>query len=365
VAYGLITYQTAWLKTHYPVQYAAALISSQIGNNDKIIEYVRGVRNMGVQVLPPDINLSGAEFTTTEGAVVFGLSGMKGAGTKAIEAIVEARQSVGGRFKGFMHFLENIDHGAVGKSVLEALIRGGAFDSFQLTRAALMKNFEKAQRIAAEAAEDKKRGQKNIFGAAAKELTQDEERQRDLKVIGSAEEWSETERQTNEKEAFGFFISSSPLDTWREKIEAYRTHTSASIQDEKANRQVIFGGMLRSIREIKIKKEGSPNFGRSMAKIEMQDLDGVVNVTALPNDYERCQELLKEDSVVFLRGFTKDGLDEGMDIILAEVIPAEEAEARFKDDPLLRFGNLFKRYSSTSPDDLIKVDSESSVCLAG
>ncbi len=159
VAYGLISYQTGWLKTHYPSEYAAALLTSQIGNNDKIVEGIRNVRAMGLKVVPPDINLSAATFTSRDGTVVFGLSGMKGVGTKAVEKIIEGRNKVKA-FKGFLHFLENVDLTHINKAVLESLIKGGAFDSFDLNRRSLLEGLEAALRICSEAAADRLRGQK-------------------------------------------------------------------------------------------------------------------------------------------------------------------------------------------------------------
>jgi len=352
IAYGLITYQTAWLKTHYPGQYAAALISSQIGNNDKIIEYVRGVRQMGIEVLPPDINRSLAGFSTSDGAVVFGLSGMKGAGTKAIEAILEARKNVGGRFKGFLHFLENVDHSRVTKSVMETLVKGGAFDSMGLNRSALDKGVEKAMRYASGVAADKLRGQTNLFGGPTDiVLSDEEEHQRDRDMLGSGEEWSDTEKQKAEKETFGFYITSSPLDSAKDALDKYRTHTTASVQQEGADKQVLLGGMISAIKRIRIQKETSRNFGKEMAKVELTDFDGTVNLTVFPDSLEEHGEHLVEDAIVFVKGYT-DHDGEGIGLRLADVIPAAEAEEKLGNDPLLLYGKLFASYSTWEPAKL-------------
>ncbi|MCK6439167.1 MAG: hypothetical protein L6Q71_03070, partial [Planctomycetes bacterium] len=363
--YGMITWQTAWLKTNYPAQYAAALVSCSIGNNDKVIWYVRRVREMGVEVMPPDINRSHAEFTTHNNAVVFGLSGMKGAGTKAVEAILEAREKAGGSFKGFMHFLESIDHTAVPRSVIEALIRGGAFDSFKLKRAALLQGVEDALRAAAGTARDKARGQANLFGGGAiATLSEADEHKRDLQTLPDVAEWNDAERQRAEKEAFGFYITTSPIDTHLQAIENFRTHTSTALQDEGPGRHVVLGGMIRAIKARKVKSESSRNFGRTMADMELEDPEGVVRITVFPDQYESMSEHLVEDRVVFLRGMTEER-DEEIGVTLLEVVPVERAAERFADDALVKYGKLFRAYCRPSPDMLRQLGEGSGVTIAG
>ncbi len=369
VGYGLITYQTAWLKTHYPAQYAAALVSSQIGNNDGIIYNVRGVRNMGIKILPPDINLSKAQFSTSKDKVVFGLSGMKGAGTKAIQHILEVRDTIGS-FKGFLHMLENIDISIVNKAVIEALIRGGCFDSFQLKRPSLLASLEKVLPYVASLSADKARGQGNLFApsskdnTAAKETTLEEEHVRDLAAIDDLPDWTELEHQQAEKEAFGFYVTSSPLDTYAELLKRYQTHTSKSLEEESSGRQVLLGGMLTKLKKKKIQKAGSSNYGRTMVRFELQDHEGKVSGIAFPDQAEEYSELLKEDKVVFLRGITEEG-NNGLNLTLSQVIAPEEAETFFGQDALLCYGKLFGMYSSHRNDQFFKVTEGTTVQLAG
>jgi DNA polymerase-3 subunit alpha len=362
VAYGMIAYQTAWLKTHYPAQYGAALISSQIGYNDGIAACVDGVRAMGVEVLPPDINRSKAAFATSGKAVLFGLSGMKNTGSKAVESLLETRAKIGG-FRGFMHFLENIDLSAIGKAVLESLIRGGAFDSMKLKRAALLASLEKCVSLAAGVSADKARGQMNIFGAGPVELAPAEEHQRDLDTLDDVAEWSEADKQKAEKELFGFYITSSPLDSQADLIRRCRTHATSELAALPARRPVVIGGLVTNIRQIIIKKPGR-NLGRIMAKVDIQDMEGTASVTAFPDDFEANREFIQPDTVIFVRGTTEVS-DQGAALTLGEVIPLSAATERLASNALVKQGTMFAAYSSARPDDLAEMGGNSEVRLAG
>jgi DNA polymerase III subunit alpha len=363
VAYGLITYQTAWLKTHYRTEYFAALLTSMIGNNDKIIEYMRNIRASGVKVIPPDINVSAGEFTAKDECVVFGLSGMKGVGTKAVEKIIEARKKVGG-FKGFMHFLDSVDIAHVGKPVLESLIKGGAFDSLGLNRHALLEGLERAVKVAAEGAADRARGQKGLFAAASEGPV--DESARDREILPDLPPFTEAERQRAEKETFGLYITSSPLDSYRELFEKHAKHHAGSLKDGETEGAVILGGLISGLVINTVRNEHSRNFGKKMAKFDLVDDTGIVKVTVFPDVYEAQQDAIVEDAPVFVRGMVEfQGEDEPPSILVSKIIHVREAEAEFEHDHGLRFDADFRLFTSVTPDDLPGIEEGVSVRVGG
>ncbi len=377
VAYGLITYQTGWLKTHYPSEYAAALLTSQIGNNDKIVEGIRNVRAMGLKVVPPDINLSDATFSARDGTVVFGLSGMKGVGTKAVEKIIEGRNKVKA-FKGFLHFLENVDLTHINKAVLESLVKGGAFDSFGLNRRALLEGLESALKVCAEAAADRLRGQKGLFGGKAKQ--EPDEKARDLALLPKVPELSESERQRAERETFGFYISSSPLDTHRELFAKFAKYDSKSLLGLKPGCAVVIGGLISGLSVNTVKNESSRNFGKKMAKFDLADASGITKVTVFPDTYEKFQSVIQEDAPVFVRGITEAtqiqatapaGEEEGEDVqeqvavTVSEIIHVQDAEQKLSADEGLAFDEDFKTFTDTTPEDLATLTEPVRVRIGG
>ncbi len=378
VAYGLITYHTAWLKTHYPTEYAAALLTSQIGNNDKIVEGIRNVRAMGLVVVPPDINLSDSTFTAKEGRVIFGLSGMKGVGTKAVEKIIEGRRKVGG-FKGFLHFLDHVDLTHINKAVLESLIKGGAFDRFVANRRALLEGLEAALRAASESAADRARGQKGLF-AQPKGKAEVSEAERDLALLPKVPDLSESERQRAERETFGFYISSSPLDTYRELFEKFARHDSKSLLGLKPGCAVVLGGLVSGLSVNTVKNESSRNFGRKMAKFDLADRSGITKVTVFPDTFEKFESVLQDDAPVFVRGMTEAtqtqtvaqaGDDEGeqeleqVAVTVSEIVHVQDAEARFAQDEGLAFDADFQLFTDTTPEDLARLEEPVRVRVGG
>ena len=364
VAYGLICYQTAWLKTHYPHEYYAALLTSMIGNNDKIVEYMRNIRGVGVKVSPPDVNLSDAEFTAVDGKVVFGLSGMKGVGSKAVEKIVESRKKVG-KFKGFMHFLDNIDLTHVNKATLESLIKGGAFDSLQLNRNSLLSGLEATLRLASEGAADRARGQKGMFGAPAKGEKIDEH-QRDLDTLPDKPPFTEAERQRHEKETFGLYITSSPLDTYREIFEKYSKNRASSLQESDAGGAVILGGLISGLQINAVRNENSRNFGKKMARFDLVDETGFTKVTVFPDVFAKLEEVIQDDAPVFVRGMLEwQGDDENATVLVSKIIHVNDADQEFEHDDALKYDNEFQLFTSTTPDELPLLEEKTQVRVGG
>jgi len=368
VAYGLITYQTAWLKTHYPAEYYAALLSSMIGNNDKVVEYMRHVRASGVKVVAPDINVSESEFTPAGSKVVFGLSGMKGVGTKAVEKIIEARRKVGG-FKGFMHFLDNVDLTQVGKGMIESMAKGGVFDSLGLNRSSLLAGLERAFASAAEGAADRARGQKGMFGGPAVADKPEDESARDRAVLPDTPPFTEAELQRAEKETFGLYITSSPLESFRPVFEKFARDNAAKLRESGASGAVILGGLISGLSINAIKNENSRNFGKKMARFDLIDETGITKVTVFPDILEAHQDIIAEDAPVLLRGMAElQGDDEDnvqVSVLAGKIVHARDAETEFEADESLKFDSEFKLYTTTTPDDLPLLEKGARVRVGG
>src|SRR5215475_8061657 len=215
-AYALLAYQTAYLKTHYPVEFMAALLTSQMGNTDNVVKYINECREMEIPVEPPNINVSDSNFTPHGNAIRFGLAAVKNVGRNAIEAISAARRQLG-RFSSIFEFCEKVDLRLMNKRVLESFIKGGAMDEFG-NRAQLMSVLDKAIERGQKAQRDAELGQHGLFG-----VFQDEQVNGNSEKLPALPEWDEHQRLASEKEVLGFFITGHPLEKYRDKMEAFRT----------------------------------------------------------------------------------------------------------------------------------------------
>src|SRR6185437_12128342 len=203
-AYALLAFQTAYLKTHYPVEFMAALLTSQAGSTDEVVKYINECREMGIPVEPPDINFSDANFTPHGNAIRFGLSAVKNVGRTAIDSILQARREIT-KFSSIFEFCEKVDLRLLNKRVLESLIKSGAMDAFG-TRAQLMAGLDKAMERAQKTQRDAEMGQHGLFGVFQSEMPQQEDRLPDVP------DWDEQQRLAAEKEILGFFITGHPME---------------------------------------------------------------------------------------------------------------------------------------------------------
>src|SRR6202012_3256085 len=211
-AYSLLAYHTAWLKTHYPVEFMAALLTSETSKPENVVKYIGECREMGIAVEPPDVQVSGAQFTPHGEAIRFGLAAVKNAGGNAIESILKARAEAGGRFKSFWEFCEKVDLRVMNKRVIQSLIKSGALDSLG-PRGQLFAAFDKAMERAQKTKKDAAQGQDGLFG-----LFDDAPAAHANDELPRVADWEESERLANEKEVLGFFVSGHPLDKYAEKL---------------------------------------------------------------------------------------------------------------------------------------------------
>ncbi len=308
--YAQIAYQTAYLKAHYPVEFMAALLTYEMVNSDKLAEYLDECRRMEIEVAPPDINESGADFTVVGEKVRFGLAAVKGIGHRAVEAIVEARGRVG-RFKSLFHFAEEVELSVINRTVVDCLIKCGAFDSTGARRSQLAQVMDRALSAGAEVQEDRRKGQMNLLGAVA------EDEDLDAEALPDLPEWSEHERLQNEKAVLGLYVSGHPLAQHEQLIRHCASVQVADLPALAQDREVVLGGLIKQVRAI-VTKSGR-NAGARMAVFDLEDLTGTVPCVIFPRDYQKHQDLLHEDEIVFVRG-TVDRAREEPQIKTAEVL---------------------------------------------
>ena len=274
-AYALITVQTAWLKAHYPVEFTAALLSSEKDNTDKVVKHIGEARTSGIEVLPPDVNESELSFGASNGKIRFGLGGINGVGESAIESIVESRKT--GPYKGLSDFCERVDTRKVNKKCLEALIKSGAFDFEQQPRRRLFEALERVVERASSTQKEKASGQFNMFSM----MSAGNSAQTDLKALyGPTEEWVQKQKLSFEKEVMGFYVSGHPLDAYAKELARYAKSTSM-VAELRDGEKVTVAGVVAAIRERPTKT------GKRMAFITLEDLTGIVEVICFPGGPQR------------------------------------------------------------------------------
>jgi DNA polymerase-3 subunit alpha len=319
--YAIVAYQTAYLKTYFPNQYMAAFLTYESGANkvSDWIPYLEDCRRtrfinaqtgeqvkVGVEVRPPDINLSLADFAVVyddkephnslHGHVRFGLKALKGAGDKAIEGVI-AERGKSGPFTSLFDFCERMPVGSVNKSTLEALIKCGAFDSVhgRESRAAMTASIEQALGAGQKAAADKAAGQAALFGGGG-----GAQAKLPAVVLAKATPWNEAETLANEKAALGFYVSSHPLDRWKSWFSLFTTTTTAGIKEMQQDQRAVIAAMVQSVRTIIVRNGKSA--GQKMAILTVEDTSGACECALFTDAYSKFGHLAEAEKVVFVLG---------------------------------------------------------------
>lgn len=327
-AYGHLAYQTAYLKAHFPAEFMAALLSSEIGDTDKIAEYLENTRQRGLEVCPPNINQSETEFTVREGKVVFGLSAMRGLGRKAADALVAERQA-NGPFADLFDLCERIDQRMVTKNAIEVLIKAGAFDALGARRSALILALPAALQAGSAVQDDRKHGQKNFFDA----LETASNGTKAQRAIPDIPEWPEAERLSYEKEALGFYISSHPLARHADVLKRFSTHSVAQISEAAATQEVVIGGMLTGVRFTNAKRSRSGS--TKMARFKLEDFTGNAECVIFPDDYQRHESMVKDENICFVKA-TVDRTREEPGLIVNRLLTLEQGQRELTRGLVLR-----------------------------
>ncbi|WP_254507177.1 DNA polymerase III subunit alpha [Anatilimnocola floriformis] len=300
-AYALIAYMTAYLKAHYPVEFMAALLCGDIeGRNfktkDALVEHLEDCKRMNIEVVPPDVNSSDVEFTVGDGKIYFGLSAIKGCGGNAGEAIATARKK-GGPFKDLFDFCERVDSSGASKGVIETLIKAGAFDCFKAKRSQLGAIIERAIQAGQSVASDRKSGQKSLFGAFG-----GDEEAKPAVTMPDIAELVPKEMAQAEKEVLGFYLSSHPLDEFRNKLAMYRSHTVTSAKTLPEKQEVILGGMLAALKYGN-SKDPKPGMPSRWVMFDLEDVEGgVIRCTMWPSTFAEYGQLVAPDAILMARG---------------------------------------------------------------
>jgi DNA polymerase-3 subunit alpha len=329
-AYALLAYQTAYLKTHYPVEFMAALLTSETSKPESVVKYIGECREIGISVEPPDVQISGAQFTPHGEAIRFGLAAVKNVGGNAIDSIIKAREEVGGRFKSLWEFCEKVDLRVMNKRVIESLIKAGALDSLGL-RGPLMEAVDKAMERAQKAQKDAAHGQSGLFGlfneAPAPGRSADD--------LPNVPDWEEGVRLASEKEVLGFFVSGHPLDKYAEKIRNLTgvITTAEALERKPPERtwgkqsdpadEIQVAGIIMGLRVQKSKRDQ-----KLYAQASLEDAVGKIDLICFSRDYERLQGQLKIEAPVLVRGVLMGDDDAASKISVSSITALEEVQVK-------------------------------------
>ncbi len=310
-AYARIAYQTAYLKAHYPVQFMAALLTQDMGNQDKTIKNIAECRDMGIQILPPDANESKADFTVVEESIRFGLAAVKNVGLKAVELLIEERGKKG-PYKGLYDFCFRVDGSRVNRRVLEGLIQCGAFDFTGLNRATLFASLDDVIRTCGNRADP---NQLNMFAALA------DGADTGLGPIDLPQrpEWDSREKLRREKEALGFYITGHPLDRFRAEVDRYAT---CAIQDLSALNDRASVKVAGVVENLKIKRTKR---GDKMAVLTLEDRTGSTSVVVFPDVFTQHGSLLAGEAPVMVSG-TAEVNENAAKVLAQEIVSLENVQ---------------------------------------
>jgi len=357
-AYALVSYQTAYLKAHFPVEYMAALLTSEVQDTDKVVKYIYEVRQMGINILPPDVNQSMWDFTVTEahnrdtvepgsmlGSIRFGLAAVKNVGLSAIEAIVEGRQAKG-LFTSLADFCQKVDQRRVNRRVIEALIKCGAFDCTGARRAQMMDGIDMLIGQGGKHQEQEAIGQFSIFDSM--------DGHREI-ALPDVPEWKESQILAHEKESVGFYISGHPLAAFEADIKRYATATTETLETVQDGRDVTICGIIAGLKPKMTKKN------EKMAIMNLEDLFGTIEVIVFPELYRTAQHMLLTDTPIIVAG-QLDKSEQGNKIkavrlhLLAEVKKKGTTRMDIKlnatgltQDDLLKVKEILLRYQGPIP----------------
>jgi DNA polymerase-3 subunit alpha len=286
-AYALLAYQTAYLKAHYPVEFMAALLTSETGNADKVVKYIHEARNMGITVLPPDINSSDVDFTPVGDAIRFGLRAIKNVGENTVRGILQARQKVG-RFRSLYQFCEVVDARLLNRRVLESLIKSGAMDSLGARRAQLFAAIDRAIERGQALQRTQASGQHRLFGGTLPGASED--------PLPDIEEWSEAELLQHEYATVGFYVSGHPLAKLMGRLHELHVTELTALENKTHGTEVVVAGLVVSVRNMRSRK------GERWAIATLQDMTGSVEVLVFPEAFARLEPHLKGQRPLLIKG---------------------------------------------------------------
>lgn len=337
-AYALVAYHTAYLKTHYSVEFMAALLTSEIGNPDKLTHYLNECRDMGIDILPPDLNSSERMFTPSNGQIRFGLTAIKNVGDAAIVSVVEARNKLG-RFDNIFQFCEHVDLRLLNKRVIESLIKAGAADSMGARRSQMLTVLDRAMEWGQRRQRMAESGQHGLFGGGSDSATAPPV------DLPDAPELSESERLAGEKELLGFYVTGHPLEKYLSGLRLLTQANTSVIEEAPNDSPITLGGILSNIR-IRPSRKGAL-WGAGV----LEDLRGTVDLLIFPQALQRLQGVLKADAALLIKGKVRHDENARAKVVVSEAKPLEAAIASKKPPLHIRINP-----ENVSPDLLGKLD---------
>ena len=325
-AYALLAWQTAFLKTHHATEFMAALLSGDItGRNfkkkDALVEHIEDCRRMGIEVAPPDVNASGADFTAAGGRILFGLSAIKGCGAQAAEAI-QAEREKAGPFRDLHDFCGRLDPSLVNKTAIENLAKAGALDSLGGHRGQLLAGIERAMAAGASQLADRKSGQKSLFDTADDEPAAEEV----PSGLPDVPPLADIDMRSGEKEVLGYYVHSHPLAEHQQLLEAICTHGTAGLSGVPAKGEVVIGGLVAALKLSNTKQPRPGSTHTRYGMFDLEDMDGLVRSICWPEDFARLGEHLEPDAVVVVAGsIDRRAGSEETNLIVNEAVPIARA----------------------------------------
>ncbi|MBN6709749.1 DNA polymerase III subunit alpha [Haemophilus haemoglobinophilus] len=317
-AYALVSYQTLWLKTHYPAEFMAAVMTSEMDNTDKIVGLYDECLRMGLTVVPPDINTGKHHFSVNEnGEIVYGIGAIKGVGESPINALVTAREQ-GGIFKDLFDLCARVDLKQVNRRTFESLIKSGAFDKLGPHRAALAKNLEDALRASDQHAKDEAMGQADMFGVLT-ESPEDVEN-----AYAHTPRWSEKQILDGERETLGLYLSSHPISRYLKELSHYSSTRLNELSPSKKGKMSTACGLIVASRFAVTKK------GSRLGIATLDDRSGLLDITLFAEALERFGDKLQKDTIVIVSGMVSfDDFSQGLKMSVRELMTLDEARSRY------------------------------------
>ncbi len=317
--YSVVAYQTAYLKAHYPAEFMAASLTSEMGNADRVMILMDECKRMGINVLPPDVNESFAKFTVVDGNIRFGLGAIKNVGRGAIQSIVKARKKHG-KFKTIFDLVQNLNLRLVNKKVMESLAQAGALDSLQGHRAQLQAAVEIAINYAQSVQNEHMLGQTSIFDLGGKEASKTNGHYPEMPDV---EKWDKKKELALEKELLGFYLSGHPLSRFKNDIQTFSTVSLSHLASQEHGAMVRVGGIITKMRTHTDRKQ------KTMAFVTLEDFSGTSDVVVFSDIYEKHRDLLQPDSMVLILGQVSKQEEASAKILCSEVISLSKAREKY------------------------------------
>jgi DNA polymerase-3 subunit alpha len=310
-AYAYLAFITAYLKAHYPTEFMAAILTSETGNTTKVVKYINECRDMGISVLPADINRSQLNFTPEGDSIRFGLGAIKNLGGNAVEAILDARRECGG-FTSIFQFCERVDLTSMNKRVIENLIKAGAMDALGGTRSQLTAAVDGAIEAGQRASRDRASGQGGLFTAFAAEEHPEQ-------PLPKVPDWTAKSKLAGEKEVLGFYVSGHPLDEFGEKVKELATHDTPALEGLARGTEIAICGVITNLQRRRNKE------GKLWASFQLDDWFGLAECMAFASVYETMTADMSDDRAVLVRGLALPEDNAPSKISVKEVVPLEVA----------------------------------------